>query len=438
MTRAAKHVLAVLFFLGSVVHFRRESRVAKTFTKISSVVEKEDKYLYHQHQQEQQLRLADNPGNATPLSEQDNNHSMAIPLDATSPVSDQRVTNTSHPRAPHPKAAVQPRAFEPWPADLPLPCFPPDNLTLAPGGPLETPTKTGFLYLKTYKTASSTTAGIQLRLARNVAQRTNGTAMCQARFNHATRRQEHGQLFAHRIRDKSFLWAVLREPTQRAISEFFHFEVSRKAVTPTDDNFQRFVSRRANWNYYLRSLTLTSPKDLNYRYHDVLHDILQQYDFIGITERMEESAVALAMILGIPLSDVMYLSAKSSGGHDAQTDCTLIQSSFVSPGMQAYFASPAWEQQIGRDALLYQAVNQSLDLTIDRLGRAAFDANLATFRQAQTIGQERCESVAVFPCGKNGEQQHFAALKSCLWKDSGCGYACLDEVAADLGIDKLS
>ena len=57
------------------------------------------------------------------------------------------------------------RSFEPW--KHPLPCFKPD-LALETH---ETPTNNGFLYVKPYKTGSSTTSGINLRIARNVALR---------------------------------------------------------------------------------------------------------------------------------------------------------------------------------------------------------------------------------------------------------------------------
>lgn len=38
-----------------------------------------------------------------------------------------------------------------------------------------------------------------------------------------------------------------------------------------------------------------------------VNSILRDYDFIGVTERMDESAVALQMLLGLKTSDVMYL-----------------------------------------------------------------------------------------------------------------------------------
>ena len=42
---------------------------------------------------------------------------------------------------------------------------------------------------------------------------------------------------------------------------------------------------------------------------------------------------------------------------------------------------------VKNDLAFYQAVNQSLDMTIDRLGRAKFDANLAQYRKALALIQ---------------------------------------------------
>jgi hypothetical protein len=60
------------------------------------------------------------------------------------------------------------RSFEPWAHALP--CFEPEEDWQA----IEvqnSPADSGFLYVKPYKTGSSTTSGINLRIARNVAVR---------------------------------------------------------------------------------------------------------------------------------------------------------------------------------------------------------------------------------------------------------------------------
>ena len=60
------------------------------------------------------------------------------------------------------------RSFEPW--KNPLPCFETDD-KWASNDVRNSPADTGFLYIKPFKTGSSTTSGINLRIARNVARR---------------------------------------------------------------------------------------------------------------------------------------------------------------------------------------------------------------------------------------------------------------------------
>lgn len=139
------------------------------------------------------------------------------------------------------------------------------------------------------------------------------------------------------------------------------------------------------------------------------------------------------MLLNIPLGDILYLSAKINGGYDAYKPCTYIQPSFVTTGMQDFFSSNLWKTKVDRDLALYRAVNRSMDLTIDYLGREEFERRLDSFRTALAMAEARCGPTAVFPCDRNGRiNQH----TDCYWKDSGCGSDCLDQVAVDLGIDQ--
>jgi hypothetical protein len=181
---------------------------------------------------------------------------------------------------------VRPRVFEPWPSDQPLPCLPPerDMFTKKDG-----PATAGFLFVKTYKTASSTSAGVNLRIAKSVAERGNNQfPFCQARFDHAKPWNRHGTLYANRTLEESFLWAIIREPTKRAVSQFFHFQVSRAGVSPTDENFQSFLKRDMFKNYYIRTLSMTPVHHKTINDHTTANEILRAYNFIGVSERINE------------------------------------------------------------------------------------------------------------------------------------------------------
>ena len=82
---------------------------------------------------------------------------------------------------------------------------------------------------------------------------------------------------------------MIRDPTKRAVSEFFHFEVSRKKVEPKDAQFKSFVATRRTTltDYYYQTLHTSSR--FNRTKEDPIeaaNQILKDYNFIGITERM--------------------------------------------------------------------------------------------------------------------------------------------------------
>lgn len=359
--------------------------------------------------------------------------------------------------------AVQPRAFDPWPLDRPLPCFPPDGI-MVENGPVfvrhDHPVKKGFFFTKTFKTGSSTSAGVNLRIARNVARRQRRDFdFCRSRYDHGTPWKFHGAtLFGNRTIEQSFLWAILRDPTKRAVSLFFHFKVSRFEWEPNDANFIKAMrENNSKKNNYVRTLSLRPFFDEEHDGIEFANRIIQDYDFIGVTERIDEvcnvmthhwcvdktsidptlltpsqSFVALAMILRIPLSDVLYLSAKMNGGYDDH--CFFIQPSSLTTGMKTYLESDEWKETIQEDLELYKAANRSLDMTIDRLGRAQFESNLAQYKAALKEANDRCRDRTVFPCTKDGDKVP-AGKTDCLWSDAGCGAICLDEVATDMQLD---
>ena len=82
------------------------------------------------------------------------------------------------------------------------------------------------------------------------------------------------------------------------------------------------------------------------------------------------------------------------------------------------------------DYVLYEAVNKSLDLTIDSLGRELFEDALDAFIKLKCRAEEKCAADAVFPCSSTGEIQLAESSESCYKRDWGCGYPCLDTLQA--------
>ena len=68
---------------------------------------------------------------------------------------------------------------------------------------------------------------------------------------------------------------------------------------------------------YLYSLSCKGLKRLSLLAGEAQIDkILDNYDFIGVTDRFDESLVVLQLLLGLETSDILYLSSKKSGNYD--------------------------------------------------------------------------------------------------------------------------
>ena len=316
--------------------------------------------------------------------------------------------------------------------DRDFPCFPAernwDNLRVQ-----QSPTHRGFLYVKARKAGSSTIAGVAIRIARAMAQQRNlSTPVCHVRFNHP---MAHKLDYSKRDKKHSFLFSILREPTSRFVSEFFHFGLSRNFVQPTDDNIKAYMweTKPSINNYYLRWLSVNKPFNYKSDNRDIssfVESIINEYDFLGISERLDESLVALQMVLNLTTSDILYLSAKKRGGWDDgvyRQQCYYIPHSFISSTMKHYFQhSEEWYNFTVGDNLLYRAVNASLDRTIESLGLKEFNANLETYRRALKKADILCRQNVTFPCSSGGKVN---VENDCLVWDSACGMDCLDRVA---------
>mmetsp|Transcript_20744 Transcript_20744/g.31400 ORF Transcript_20744/g.31400 Transcript_20744/m.31400 type:complete len:434 (+) Transcript_20744:112-1413(+) len=348
------------------------------------------------------------------------------------------------------------RAFPRWPDNISIPCSQVESKKWWSPKVMRSPTKRGYLFVKEMKTGSSTVGGVVLRIARNVARRMGNKDMCNVRIDHTNARALN---YADRIRNESFLFTMIRNPEKRVTSQFFHFLVSRKKQEPSDVNFQSFLNNsKYLFDYYLRDLALVPSKSstIKNKIHfyepqkitseslktlrlGLANNIMHGYDFIGITERMDESLVAMKMILRLKISDILYVKAKSSGSFDDGAfnhTCAYIVPSFVSPGMKAFFQSPFYLHQTQGDWMLYRAANKSLDLTIDQLGRPVFEKELKIFVQAQKLVKARCEKNIRWPCSSGGVRApyraHVSNATDCLWLDSGCGAECLDTLESEI------
>jgi hypothetical protein len=325
---------------------------------------------------------------------------------------------------------------------------------------------TGLLYPKIPKTATSSIAGVAYRIAQNYGQHQRqssnfekGAGGCDVVAHHV-QYYKVGKEFATRDYERSFLMSSIRDPAKRALSRVFFEQVSRKKGTPTDDNVLQWLntthSHRGSvspgmggfqlaylsmapippysaWHYE-ESTTVQSPKAVE----ENVRRITEEYDFLVVVERLEESLVAWQLLMGLETSDMLYISSKRSGASywlpDPNTHkgkvrekCIPLAKAVASEAVEHHLRSDEWYAKNYGDYLLHEAANQSLDMTINQvIGRDRFQQAVQGFQALHQRAHDICEPTAVFPCADDGTPQPQASSTNCYNGDQGCGYPCLD------------
>jgi hypothetical protein len=324
----------------------------------------------------------------------------------------------------------------------------------------------GILLVKVPKGASSTSAGVAIRISR----RRDCHAvewMHQMATEYETTRQSQGRSVSKRLGETqtqqakpTFLFTTIRNPSSRAISTIFFHVISRTNNTPTDEFIIMYLRQSKSKHngavsdgqggFQLRYTSLTEiPEHSAWIVENktqvqnplqVITNVwntLDNYDFILVTERMDESLVAMALSMGLTVGDVLVTASKVAGSryHFARyahnvIKCLPTVKSFVSPKVRKFLDSDEWRAMNYGDFLLHQAASLSLDLTIERLGRDRFDRALTTYRRLRALEIVECAPHVKFPCSDEGHAQPELSKRSCYIPtlDFGCGYKCIDKL----------
>ena len=294
-------------------------------------------------------------------------------------------------------------------------------------------------------------------------------SMCMAHTRHEFADQRQHSLKSDK---DSLLWSFVRNPQRRDLSHVYHFDIAREGkfiitntttattrnnkidgqhqrTNSTQDHFDHVAiidameklkgkqtrylvpwttTRATRWPRYELSKSLEGREAI---VSFMKKYIMEYYDFLGVVERMNESLAVMVVLWGLDVRDVVVLNSKRSGGYDdggGGERCVRIPKAHVTPEIQRYFDGlhATWNA----DYLLYQAANDSLDETIDKIGRRKIERITDRIEHLQQIANDKCLSEAIFPCSPEGKFQPALASKSCYVQDAGCGHACVDKVLA--------
>lgn len=279
----------------------------------------------------------------------------------------------------------------------------------------------GLVLVKVPKSASSTMAGVVLR----IHHREN----CTVRWEHRLAREYDWSRESMRV-------APIRNPTHRALSSvFFHHVSFHRRREPND----QFVINHLNETTPNFILDYTLPKSVYVETEadDVVgrvRGVVEFYNFLFVVERLDDSLVVFAWLTGLPLSDMLSISSKRSGSwYWNGKKCISLIKPFLTTGVASFLASNEWQDSHLGDHLLYKAANLSLDRTIDEaMGRSLFEQQLHTYMNMRRRVDESCQDAIHFPCNSGGTPQLAKARNSCYERDFGCGYDCIDRVVQQI------
>ena len=296
----------------------------------------------------------------------------------------------------------------------------------------------GLIYIKLYKASSSTCEGVSLSIAHNVARRlaSSDDAPPCIHYNRHVFQDVGGLEYKSPRPFSSLVWTMVRNPIERDLSSFYFFEVSRKDTPASDDLMLETFRLTKNFqtSYLLpwQTVPWNAGSEFSGRRDQLIQwlesDIMTTYDFIGVTERYDESLAVMVILWKLEPTDVIVMSAKQSGGYDDAGEtgqCTrIVKPSPPSPAIKRYWSTEHAVDNV--DFLLWEVANRSLERTIDRLGRAKVAAVVDEIRNLRKMAEYWCSHKTHFPCNARGIKQFHLSKKSCYVQDAGCGHACVD------------
>ena len=144
-----------------------------------------------------------------------------------------------------------------------------------------------------------------MRMAYKHAKNGMSPRICSSSYKHTLASKLQ---ISQRVHNQTFVYSFVRDPTSQFVSEFFHFQVSRRGLEANVTNFINYEKQMYRSDVDIPQIHYLIPeiKEDNEN-EDIIQNMLDSYDFIGLTERLDESLVALRFILNLNADDILYV-----------------------------------------------------------------------------------------------------------------------------------
>eukprot|EP00039_Didymoeca_costata_P013123 m.194807 g.194807 ORF g.194807 m.194807 type:complete len:297 (+) comp15682_c0_seq1:203-1093(+) len=212
----------------------------------------------------------------------------------------------------------------------------------------------------------------------------------------------HGEV--PKVKGQQFKILLVRAPDERQISAFYHFSVSLKNISDSEDEMLKNVKHMDN--DYLCAMKEPTREKLE-----------KEYDFIGITERFEESVLLLKYLLpNLTVRDLLYINSKDSSKVFTPNSKEVFTPhakdvTGLPPKVREYFASEEFKSASKCQWEIWRIANQIMNEHIVKIQN--FSLELLEFRRMIHKADREC---------------YTTEWNDCFWKDNGCAIHCLDNL----------
>ena len=320
----------------------------------------------------------------------------------------------------------------------------------------------GLIYIKTGETFESTIEGVTFNIAHQLGQRVHNNKWKKC-VTHTMFEYAWGNCHVDMIQDQSLLFSFLRHPQSRDISQTFkdnnwkelpssssssnsNNNIDTTITDYIENNHKGFQTRalvpeRGGWQRHEWNGKREGPlekwprKSLRRGVKEGLLDylsskIFNNYNFLGIVERMEESLAVMVLLWGLNPSDVIVLSKEKQCG-----EVSRISPAFEMSGIEHYFQKQHSIENV--DYLVYHAANHSLTKTIESLGKENVDSMIEEIRALQQLAESSCSQKTNFGCSNFADGLGQGMESGCYYTNAGCAHRCVSESLIDPTIESV-
>ena len=327
-----------------------------------------------------------------------------------------------------------------------------------------------MVFIKVPKCASSTAAGVARRIAdHHLVQGVHEVgyippysdtnkalwAEMQARVGggpqvwacHARMNQMNVELFG--LPHPTFLWSMVRSPATRAMSHYYYFIHNTTGHFGSEADKLIYLNGNELGKFeidYLRTpmdkvvnrnggLTQLQPNfAVQGEVEGVIVKVFEEYDFIGVSERFDESMVVLASLLNVPLSDVLYLPTKNLTGSGNGTASIGVKKMTNGVNTAARVHNPLASEPAAVQARLAEAASPSSpDGQLWVYASKQLDKFMAVPGMHTRLKDYQALLAKVFVECQSAKQRNISPSNCYFARDAvGCGHKCLDRVAKGL------